>query len=102
MANHDNYYFNASGVYTSEDTTSWAYGIPMVLGFKTTVSDSFILGIEVGGRYTFSDELDGSVPDAAYRQQFSFGNTNSNDWYVFTGFTITYTFGVKPCYCNLE
>jgi len=103
MANHDNYYFNASGVYTSEDTTSWAYGIPMVLGFKTTVSDHFILGLEVGARYTFSDELDGSVPDAEYRiDQFSFGNTNSNDWYVFTGFTITFTFGERPCYCNLE
>lgn len=102
MANHDNYYFSSTGVYTSEDAKSWAYGIPMVLGFKTNVLENFILGIEVGARYTFSDELDGSVPDAKYRQQFSFGNTNSNDWYVFSGFTITYTFGVKPCYCNLE
>ena len=100
MANHDNYYFSPTGVYTSEDTTSWAYGIPMVLGVKTTFLDNFILGFEIGARYTFTDELDGSVPDAQYRQQFSFGNTNSNDWYVFSGFTITYTFGVKPCYCN--
>lgn len=101
MANHDNYYFNAGGVYTSEDTTSWAYGIPMVLGFKSNIFENFVLGIEVGARYTFSDELDGSVPDAAYRQDsYSFGNTNSNDWYVFSGFTITYTFGEKPCYCN--
>jgi hypothetical protein len=75
----------------------------MVLGFKTTFLDNFILGLEVGARYTFSDELDGSVPDAEYRiDQFSFGNTNSNDWYVFTGFTITFTFGERPCYCNLE
>ena len=29
-----------------------------------------------------------------------FGNLNSNDWYVFTGFTVTYTFGNKPCYCR--
>ena len=72
----------------------------MVLGVKTTFLDNFILGFEIGARYTFTDELDGSVPDAEYRQQFSFGNTNSNDWYVFSGFTITYTFGVKPCYCN--
>ena len=100
MAHHDNYYFNAIGVYTSEDTTSWAYGIPMVLGFKSNVLENFILGVEVGARYTFSDELDGSVPDAEYREPFSFGNTNSNDWYVFSGFTITYTFGEKPCYCS--
>jgi hypothetical protein len=100
MANHDNYYFNASGVYTSEDTTSWAYGIPMVLGFKSNVLENFILGFEVGARYTFSDELDASVPDAEFREPFSFGNTNSNDWYVFTGFTVTFTFGEKPCYCS--
>ena len=29
-----------------------------------------------------------------------FGNFNNNDWYVFSGFTLTYTFGRKPCYCN--
>ncbi|MDX1317352.1 MAG: DUF6089 family protein, partial [Xanthomarina gelatinilytica] len=22
-----------------------------------------------------------------------------NDWYMFTGVTLTYTFGRKPCYC---
>ena len=102
MANHDNYYFSATGVYTSEDTTSWAYGIPMVLGFKTTFTDNIVLGIEVGARYTFTDEIDGSVADAPHHQQFNFGNTNSNDWYVFSGFTITYTFGIKPCYCYTE
>jgi hypothetical protein len=100
MANHDNYYFSPNGVYLSEDTTSWAYGIPMILGFKTTVSNNFILGIEVGARYTFSDELDGSVPDSKQRQNLRFGNINSNDWYVFSGVTLTYTFGERPCYCN--
>lgn len=95
-----NYYFNAAGVYTSEDTSSWALGIPMVLGFKTTFLDNFVLGVEVGARYTFSDELDGSVPSSSELQHFSFGNTNSNDWYVFTGITFTYTFGDIPCYCN--
>jgi len=102
MANHDNYYFNASGVYTSEDTTSWAYGIPMVLGIKSNIFENFVIGLEVGARYTFSDEIDGSFADAPHHQQFNFGNTNSNDWYVFSGLTVTYTFGVKPCYCNLE
>lgn len=100
VANYDNYYFNSRGVYTSEDTSSWTFGIPMVLGIKTTFLDNFILGFEVGARYTFSDELDGSVPSEANLQNLSFGNTNSNDWYVFTGFTFTYTFGEKPCYCN--
>ena len=83
-----------------ENTNSWAYGIPMVLGYKQSISPNFILAAEIGARYTFSDELYGSVPDADFREQFAFGNTNSNDWYVFTGITLTYTFGKKPCYCD--
>lgn len=100
VANHDNYYFTQNGQYTSEDTSSWAYGIPMVLGYKTNISNHLVLGVEIGARYTFSDELDGSVPDNELREQLSFGNTNSNDWYVFSGFTLTYTFGRRPCYCG--
>lgn len=100
LANHDNFFFDNNGVLTSEGTSSWAYGIPMVLGFKTTTADNLILAVEVGARYTFTDEIDGSVPDADFRKQYSFGNINSNDWYVFTGITLTYTFGQKPCYCN--
>lgn len=100
MANHENYYFTQNGQYTSEDTRSWAYGIPMVLGYKTNISNHLVLAAEIGARYTFSDELDGSVPDNEFREQLSFGNTNSNDWYVFSGITLTYTFGRRPCYCN--
>jgi len=100
VANHDNYFFAATGEYVSEDSTSWAYGIPMALGYKQRIGNNLILAGEIGARYTFSDELDGSVPDAEFREQFSFGNTNSNDWYVFSGITLTYTFGRRPCYCN--
>ncbi|NNK40798.1 MAG: hypothetical protein HKP45_09115, partial [Winogradskyella sp.] len=98
--NHDNYFFSSSGVYTNENTSSWAYGIPIVLGYKTRLMDHFIIAAEVGARYTFSDEIDGSVPDSEERQSLSFGNINSKDWYVFSGFTLTYTFGRQPCYCN--
>ena len=100
VANHENFFFNSNGRATSENNRSWAYGIPMALGYKALISPHLVLGAEIGARYTFSDELDGSVPDSASREQFSFGNTNSNDWYVFSGFTLTYTFGRKPCYCN--
>jgi len=100
MANHDNFYFDQTGSLISENTSSWAYGIPMVLGYKSNISTHLILAAEIGARYTFSDELDGSVPDNEDREQFSFGNTNSNDWYVFSGITLTYTFGRRPCYCN--
>jgi hypothetical protein len=98
--NHDNFYFNQSGQLTAENSNSWAFGIPMALGFKTNISNHLILAAEIGARYTFSDALDGSVPNETNREQFSFGNTNSKDWYVFSGITLTYTFGRRPCYCN--
>lgn len=99
-ANHDNFYFNQAGELTSEGANSWAYGIPMAIGYKTNLTNHFILAFEIGARFTFSDELDGSVPDNEDRELFSFGNTNSTDWYVFSGITLTYTFGRRPCYCN--
>lgn len=103
IAHHDNYFFSLSGVQTSENTSSFAYGIPMVVGFKTTITDHFVLAGEVGARYTFSDELDGSVPDSKELQPtHSFGNLNNNDWYTFTGITLTYTFGRRPCFCREE
>jgi hypothetical protein len=71
----------------------------MVLGFKTTFTDKLILGVEVGARYTFSDGIDGSFPNNTENQSLQFGNINNNDWYVFSGITLTYTFGLNPCYC---
>ncbi|MFL2601129.1 MAG: DUF6089 family protein, partial [Flavobacteriaceae bacterium] len=31
---------------------------------------------------------------------YKFGNINNNDWYIFTGLTISFTFGDLPCYCK--
>jgi hypothetical protein len=98
VAHHDNHYF-FNGVQTSENNSSWAYGIPMAIGFKTSFIEGFVLGIEVGARYTFSDELDGSLPDDPTHLPYLLGNINNNDWYVFSGITLTYTFGENPCYC---
>lgn len=99
IASFDNYFYTANGERRSENTSSYAYGIPMVLGYKTTLTDQLILAFEVGARYTFTDEIDGSVPDAEERVNLSVGNVNNNDWYVFTGATLTFTFGRNPCYC---
>lgn len=79
-----------------------AVAIPMVVGFKTTLGSQMVLGMEIGARYTFTDDLDGSNPvnGLADEDSLKFGNINSNDWYVFTGITLTVTFGRKPCYCN--
>ncbi len=76
--------------------------IPMVVGYKTFISTNMLVGFEIGARYTFTDDLDGSYPVNALKDEpaLRFGNINSNDWYVFTGVTVTFAFGRKPCYCN--
>ncbi len=78
------------------------FAIPMVVGYKTTLGTKLVLGFEIGARYTFTDDLDGSNPvkGLADEQGLKFGNVNSDDWYVFSGLTLTFTFGRKPCYCN--
>lgn len=81
------------------DYQSSTFAIPMVLGIKARVLDKFILAAEVGFRYTFTDNLDGSNPKNDNFETLRFGNKNSNDWYVFTGLTLTYTFGQNPCFC---
>mgnify|MGYP006177029539 CR=1 FL=1 len=87
------------GTRAETDYRDSALAIPMVVGIKTRVLESFILGFEVGARYTFTDNLDGSNPKNDNFESVRFGNLGSNDWYVFTGFTLTYTFGDNPCFC---
>ena len=74
--------------------------IPLSFGVKTTLGNKFILSAEFSARYTFSDNFDGSTPEELNNENAfpSFGNPNSNDWYIFAGFSLTYTFGRKPCY----
>ena len=84
---------------TKSDSKHGAVGIPMIVGIKTSLTPNFILGVEVGARYTFADDIDGSNPTNENLTLLKFGNINSNDWYVFSGLTLTYTFGEKPCYC---
>lgn len=81
------------------DEGKWGFGIPMIVGIKSNIARQLVLGFEIGARYTFTDNLDGSQPNNEQYAELSFGNINSNDWYVFTGFTLTYTFGKNPCYC---
>ncbi len=98
--NRDSFYFNANGVLEEDDDARWTVAIPITLGVKAKISRHIIISAEVGARFAFSDALDGSLPDDdTLAEQFSFGNENNNDWYVFSGMILTYTFGKKPCYC---
>jgi len=78
------------------------FALPFTLGIKSNITEHLIIGGEIGARYTFTDNLDGSNPTGELedRQDLKFGNQNNNDWYVLSGITLTYTFGRKPCYCN--
>ena len=99
-------YFLYDGLYRYESNPGITYSgnsssiaIPITVGIKSNISPHFVLGAEVGARYTFTDNIDGSNPKTDNPNILKFGNLNNNDWYVFSGITLTYTFGQKPCYC---
>ena len=75
-----------------------SYGIPFVLGFKYRILEQFIISAEVGSRFMFSDDIDGSLSNE--ENYTSFGNINNKDWYMFSLINLSYTFGRKPCYCS--
>lgn len=91
-------YINAAKPFSQ--TVSGGLAIPIVAGFKFKMAEHFVLTLESGVRFTFQDDLDGSYPKDEKLKALRFGNGNSNDWFVFTGVSLTYSFGKKPCYCK--
>ena len=96
---YDGLFYKEPNVTTS-DSSHGTLSIPFALGVKTNLTKNLIAGFEVAPRYTLADDIDGSFPKNDSLQQLRFGNITSNDWYVFSGFTLTYTFGRKPCFCD--
>jgi len=68
------------------ETGGFTTVIPVGLGTTLVYSPEFNFGVEFGGRYAFSDYLDG------YSSQYS----SSNDVYYFFNFTITYKLKTGP------
>lgn len=93
----DKIYHRPSGMV--KDGSASSFSIPFVLGIKSRLSQKLVIGAEVGARYSLTDNLDGSNPKDEKFKNLRFGNLNSNDWYMFLGFTLTYTFGQNPCFC---
>jgi hypothetical protein len=82
------------------ETSSLA--IPITIGYKIKPLRDLIVGFEISAKHTFTDNLDGSYPQYKEMEIYSqkaFGSNLSQDWYVFTGITLSYTFGFEPCYC---
>lgn len=89
-------YFDA-GQLQNTGQKEGSFAIPMTVGAKMRINHYLILGAEIGARYTFTDNLDASNPEGSNFEQFRFGNILSDDWYVFSGVTLTYTFGRVVC-----
>ncbi len=104
---------------TATSGYDFAAVIPFGVGYKYKFNYNWIIGAEIGFRSTFTDNLDKGDPDIAINvlddsltqneidvierqimDTYKIGNRNSNDWYVFTGLTLAYTFGRPPCYCD--
>lgn len=103
----------------SEKKSSFTF--PIGAGYKVKYKHNWVIAAEVGFRYTSTDNLDNSFAtegdftfinepgisqseldwrnEAAIKSR-QVGNTSNFDWYVFTGVTLTYTFGRPPCYCD--
>ena len=93
---YDNLNLSSSSI-ISEGKSNSSIAIPINVGVKSNINPHTVLALEVGARYVFTDNLDGSNPKDPSKTKF--GNINNNDWYIFSGLTLTYTFGNTPCYC---
>jgi hypothetical protein len=94
--------FNYQYVVTESSPDAYVYdtknsfSIPFGVGFKSKLAGPLAFSLEAKFRYTFEDDLDynnDTIPD------LNFGGTG-NDWYMFTGFSLIYTFGRPACYTN--
>lgn len=77
-------------------TTS--YTIPVGIGVKGRISDNMAYAFESAVRFTLKDDLDYTTNEI---DKLNFGG-QGNDAYVFTAFSIVYSFGRPPCYRFLE
>jgi hypothetical protein len=90
-----------NGVINKLPKKNTTLGIPLVVGIKYRFFENFIISFEAGARYTFTDNIDGNIISNS-EIGYDFGNINNNDWYMFSIMNLSYTFGRKPCYCNIK
>lgn len=106
--------------------TKMSYTLPFGAGYKYKFKWNWIIAAEIGVRPTSIDDLDmafAQPEDFRYEIQpglegfpgvsqemqnrnddliigRQLGDHSNNDWYVFTGLTLTYTFGRPACFCD--
>nr|WP_299032068.1 DUF6089 family protein [uncultured Tenacibaculum sp.] len=90
--------YKSPGSQVSNNTISlknkFSYTLPVGIGLKGRLADNFAIAFETGVRFTFVDDIDFTTDRI---NSLDFGG-NGNDWYVFSGVSIVYTFGRPPCF----
>ncbi|WP_299010854.1 DUF6089 family protein [uncultured Tenacibaculum sp.] len=90
--------YKSPGSQVSNNTISlknkFSYTLPVGIGLKGRLADNFAIAFETGIRFTFVDDIDFTTDRI---NSLDFGG-NGNDWYVFSGVSIVYTFGRPPCF----
>ncbi|CAM1334754.1 DUF6089 family protein [Tenacibaculum aestuariivivum] len=76
---------------------NFSYSIPLGIGVKGRLDDNLAIAFETGVRITLVDDIDYTTNKI---NNLNFGGTG-NDWYMFTGISIVYSFGRPPCYKGL-
>ena len=79
------------------------FALPITVGIKMKPLKSFMVGLEISAKHSFTENLDGSYPkfeDSSLYSQRPFGSNLSQDWYVYSGITLTYLFGNYECDCT--
>jgi len=75
----------------------YSFAVPFGAGYKSKITDFIGYSVEIKARYTFVDDLDYNNFTNTELFQYQFGNPNTNDWYFFTGASLTYSFGRPNC-----
>lgn len=96
---YDDLYYELGEIEARSSGNASTWSIPFGLGIKTKFSASLVLAAEIKAMYSLSDNIDGSFP--TFGTGIGAFNTRlSNDWIIFSGITLSYSFGRPPCYCN--
>jgi len=88
-----------------DDINKTSYAIPFGIGYKSKLFGALAFAIEAKFRYTFKDDLDsalyessGNLPTGLSSNDIENLKGIGNDWYMFTGVSLIYTFGRPSCY----
>ena len=93
-----------TGLGTTIDESRSSIHLPFGLGVKYRIAQRLNIGLEVGYRKLFTDDIDktdGSNKILEDPLKLNDSSWINNDWYTITGVFITYSFGDSKWDCNM-